>query len=209
MLQQRKCGFTLIELLVVIAIISILAALLLPALGAARQKAHMIACLNNLRQLGQMTFLYCEENDDRLPFAWYNEPDADKNNFYALLMPLLYGCEFDGYGDFEFGVNACPVRQKEPLVGATPSRISYGMNAYNSVNFPDPLTRRLAQAQSRKSSDTLQIADIAYGFNHPPIRYLTPDQVGYKHGKKANILFYDGHGSSHTVRQTNGLVLNF
>jgi prepilin-type N-terminal cleavage/methylation domain-containing protein/prepilin-type processing-associated H-X9-DG protein len=60
-------GFTLVELLVVIAIIAILTALLLPALSAAKQKAHQIRCLNNLRQLQAGWLLYVHEQQDSLP----------------------------------------------------------------------------------------------------------------------------------------------
>ena len=59
-------GFTLIELLVVIAIIAILAALLLPALAKARDKAQGVYCLNNTKQLALAWTMYFHDNNDRL-----------------------------------------------------------------------------------------------------------------------------------------------
>jgi len=202
-----RVAFTLIELLVTISIIAILAGLLLPALSLARRKAQTAQCQSNLRQLSVTTFMYCQDNNDSLPFAWYDETDASDNNFLSLLTPTLYRVEFDGYEDFESKIFTCPKRASEPLVGINPMRISYGMNAYNSIEFPDPKTRRLAQVGT--PSATMLIADIAFGYNHPPIRRLDPDQVGYKHDTKASTVLFDGHAAVMSLRQTNGIILNF
>lgn len=69
-MRRRNFGFTLIELLVVISIVALLIALLLPALGHARQAENSMQCLSNLRQIGISLTLYLAEYESKLPPGW-------------------------------------------------------------------------------------------------------------------------------------------
>jgi len=77
-MKPRSSGFTLIELLVVISIIALLIAILLPALGAARESARSVMCMSNQRQLGLGFMLYADEYDN------YITPIRDENQTPSL-----------------------------------------------------------------------------------------------------------------------------
>jgi prepilin-type N-terminal cleavage/methylation domain-containing protein/prepilin-type processing-associated H-X9-DG protein len=235
----RATAFTLIELLVVIAIIAILAAMLLPALAKAKERAHTIACKNNLKQIGLANRMYADDNDDRLPFAIFGDQSiktyADTNNWQSLLVPYIKQGNFvsgatTADSDFARSVYACAKRMREPdnnSSGGTPWKISYTMNVnvqYDTQTLLNAKTYKLSTVP--RPTDTLLVADASYKMN---ILWFWPnafvprfvkgeamwdDYIGFKHGDespkgKANFLMMDGHVEDRGAGKTNNVIITW
>jgi general secretion pathway protein G len=84
-------GFTLVELLTVIAIIGILAAIIIPTVGAVRKKARIVTSMSNLRQLGAATQIFVEENKQQLPVYYLGHGKYPDHGWMPALWKLVYG----------------------------------------------------------------------------------------------------------------------
>ncbi len=93
----RPPAFTLIELLVVTAILGVLAALVLSALSQAKSRAQTTVCLNNLKQLQLAWLVYCDENDDQVPYnAWHQNWQVFRTNWVDGVMSYETDQEWPG-----------------------------------------------------------------------------------------------------------------
>jgi prepilin-type N-terminal cleavage/methylation domain-containing protein len=166
--MRTKSAFTLIELLVVIAIIAILAALLLPAVSRAKDRARTSACVNNGRQLTLASHLYTSDNGDRfcdtfvvrganvIRIAWFNLLSSYGSTTNVLLCPAFIArgsltmqtnypsaaadAAFANYA-MNFQVGGCDWPDSWPESVHSPARLSALHNSAGTVLLADSGTR--------------------------------------------------------------------
>jgi prepilin-type N-terminal cleavage/methylation domain-containing protein/prepilin-type processing-associated H-X9-DG protein len=225
--RHSAIGFTLIELLVVVAILSILAALLLPALGRAKEAGRSAVCMNNLRQLGLIELAYASD------FRGWSAPmyhQGPMTNYWIQTLIL------NGYAPKKVTrqptIFLCPsnkprVWTNEALHDADIPEIyfSYGMRIAQNINVQPYASFSIGQTRVLNSvsgedfrdaagflfiGDTVANAPLLPAYDRRQAVYFRGDFnfgvecVHLRHNRRGNFLFGDGHVESLSKSQLVG-----